>query len=371
MGKESKNFMTFNTANSELVNELEELRKKNLYIILLVDIIAIVFLLILINLSLPSGLSIFLFVFCAGGIILVPISCFLTFRETLKTRYVPVIMENLPNIVWNNNTWNNGTKNITIETINRSMLFAHASSIDIDDCFTGQYNGVSFDIAEAQLSEVYMYNDDVDSCNVFKGVIILFPSNKEILAPTLIITKKDRNYNLSLKLPNRYFLWIFLLIVSAAFAIGGLEFEVAKTLAKLLIGLLAIFCIYNCWRSINEKKKIKPYFTKEDKLKLEDIRFAKRFNVYSKDEVEGRYLITPAFMERFNNLTTAFGTNKAKCSFFEDKVMFAISTNKNLFEVGNLFTSLKNPKNLQKFFDELNSILKMVEYFKLDEHTKI
>ncbi len=71
-------------------------------------------------------------------------------------------------------------------------------------------------------------------------------------------------------------------------------------------------------------------------------------------------------MERFLNLTTSFGAKNAKCAFYNNKVMFAISTHKNLFEFGSLFKSLNDSKNVE-FFNELMSVLDMIDYFKLDE----
>lgn len=106
-----------------------------------------------------------------------------------------------------------------------------------------------------------------------------------------------------------------------------------------------------------------------DEMKLEYPVFNKRYKAYSSDQIEGRYLLTPAFIERFNNLQTTFGTNQAKCSFYGDEIMFAITANKNLFEIGNLFHSLNDPKNMKTFFDELSSIIELVDYFKLDEKT--
>ena len=79
-----------------------------------------------------------------------------------------------------------------------------------------------------------------------------------------------------------------------------------------------------------------------ENVELESVDFMKNKNVYSTDQIEGRYLITPAFMQRFKNIQTAFGTNKVKCSFYGDDLMFAISTRKNLFEIGNLFCSLRD-----------------------------
>ena len=106
-----------------------------------------------------------------------------------------------------------------------------------------------------------------------------------------------------------------------------------------------------------------------NEIKLEDPEFNKKYRAYSSDQVEGRYLITPAFMERFKNIQTAFGTDKVKCSFFDNNLMFAISTRKNLFEIGNLFCSLENPKQLETFFNELTSIFMLIDYFKLNEKT--
>ena len=85
----------------------------------------------------------------------------------------------------------------------------------------------------------------------------------------------------------------------------------------------------------------------------------------------GRYLVTPAFMERFKNLHTSFGTEMAKCAFFDDKIMFALSTGKNLFELtGGMFFSLKdNAEQAKIFYEEISAIYEIIDYFKLDEKT--
>ena len=106
-----------------------------------------------------------------------------------------------------------------------------------------------------------------------------------------------------------------------------------------------------------------------EKVELEDVEFDKRFKVASENQIEARYLVTPAFMDRLKSLQTAFGTKNVKCSFFDDKIMFAISTNKDLFEVGTLTVPLNNSKQMTEFFNELSSILQLIDYFKLDEKT--
>ena len=54
---------------------------------------------------------------------------------------------------------------------------------------------------------------------------------------------------------------------------------------------------------------------------------------------------------------------------FDDNLMVSIHTKKNLFEIGDLFHSLLKPNSCEKLFSDINSILQMIEYFKLDEKT--
>lgn len=108
---------------------------------------------------------------------------------------------------------------------------------------------------------------------------------------------------------------------------------------------------------------------KLQKVTLEDAEFNKKYNISATDQIESRYLITTSFMERFKNLHTAFGSANTKCSFFDDKVIFAIPTSKNLFELGNLFCSLKNQEPINQFYKEITAVYDIIDYFKLAEKT--
>ena len=91
-------------------------------------------------------------------------------------------------------------------------------------------------------------------------------------------------------------------------------------------------------------------------------------NVYSDDEVETRYLLTTAFMERLSNLKKSLKLKNLKCAFIDNQVVFALSKDKNMFEFVSLFKPLNQFENIS-FFDELFSILDLIEYFKLNEKT--
>ena len=193
----------------------------------------------------------------------------------------------------------------------------------------------------------------------FEGVLITFKSNKRIKNRTIIETHKDvfQEFGyiaalicLAITLPvNLFFSW---------------QNDWGHFMEVILIILLILAILLY---SKNQREKLED--VNEDKVKLEDIKFHKKFNIYSSDQVEARYLLTPSFAERFRNLQTAFNAKLAKCSFYGDEIMFALSTKKNLFEIGSVYTSLNDPKSINDFYNEISSILSMIEYFKFDEKT--
>ncbi len=137
-----------------------------------------------------------------------------------------------------------------------------------------------------------------------------------------------------------------------------MKFMIPVYIAMAIVAVICKFMLSKCRELKNETDAL-------EKVTLEDPEFNKRFNVYSLDQTEASYLLTTAFMERFYSLKTVFGSNNIKCSFYEDKLMIAISTNNDLFELGDLFKSVKNPKNIYQFYRELSSILNIIDALKL------
>lgn len=100
---------------------------------------------------------------------------------------------------------------------------------------------------------------------------------------------------------------------------------------------------------------------------LEDIQFEKKFDVFTDDEVEARYLITPSFMERLNEMKVAFKANSVSCAFYEKSLLIALSTSKDLFSIGSLFKRIDDPKQFFTMFEEILSIIKLIDHFKLNQ----
>ncbi len=304
------------------------------------------------------------------------------------------IFDNFSNI-----TYASENKLFTNHELKESHIFAnfemqeiHTPEQDIkpvaaDDTFLGHYKGVDFLIEEAKLIKAVVtgYNTKKRDCHiyplywqmpVFKGIIIGFQFNKKIKSKTLFCTKKDIYTRNNIFAPYLKALVIYLLIF-LSFLYCCLDPHPNSILYKFVVGVLGLVVIYAaasflCFvpNSIfTLLKSLKNSFDKKklklEKVILEDVKWASRFEAYSQDQVEARYLLTTAFMERFLNLTTAFGTNKAKCSFCDDKMIIAISTRKNLFEFGHLFKKVDG----KDFYNELSSVLELIEYFKLNVYT--
>lgn len=102
---------------------------------------------------------------------------------------------------------------------------------------------------------------------------------------------------------------------------------------------------------------------------LEDTIFEKKFDVFTDDEVEARYLITPTFMERLYNMKLAFNAKKIYCSFYDTDLFIGLYTEKDLFSLGSLFRPTNDPKQFFQMFEQILSIRNLISYFKLEQKT--
>lgn len=338
-----------------LMEKFEKERQFKWFIIFLAEMVLVPLFLYGVNSFLKGTViagfefPVFLCMFLLFGVIFaLPFVMSDNFSKMLKAKCMAKVVK-----AFGDMQWKNGAKFIKDVDLNESELFALHNKRSDDDNFSGKYNDVSFDISETQLWYESGSGKNKSVREVFKGVIINFDSNKTIKNKTIVATKGDKNIK-----GRNVTVWFVLI-----FLVTGILVRDIEICAYSIIGIITFII-----SAIMEKKQKKEVLKE---IKLEDPLFNKKYKAYSSDEVEGRYLITPSFMERFNNIQTAFGSKNVKCSFYKEKVMFAISTNKNLFEIGNLFTPLNSPKQFERFFEELTSVLRLVDYFKLDEKTRL
>ncbi|MBQ8668740.1 DUF3137 domain-containing protein [bacterium] len=278
---------------------------------------------------------------------------FISYKKRTKNEFKKIIKENcLSKVLSHFDNLKYKDQEIPRGLFEDSGLFANFDIIKCDDAFTGKYKDIWFHVEELLLYQTRAV--------AFRGVAIVFPVNKTVKTPTIIATRNDTNINNLQPNAIQTFIILFAILCIMIFTIAVGQEIYHKTIMMIII-ILALL-IHLIFDTISKTKKLKS-------VKLEDISFDKRFTVYSKDQIEARYLVTPAFMDRLYKLQTAFGAKDIKCSFFGNKVMFAISTDKDLFEFGNLFTPLNNSENIYQFIDELTSIYNIIDHFKLNEKT--
>jgi Protein of unknown function (DUF3137) len=108
-------------------------------------------------------------------------------------------------------------------------------------------------------------------------------------------------------------------------------------------------------------------FGGNDVVKLENPDFDKTFVTYGSDQVEARYILTPAMMERILNLNHQTKYN-ISLSFIESRMYIAFPLNRNYFEAP-VFKSLINAEALN---DDVTTIKFMYDIVReLDLNTRI
>ena len=114
-------------------------------------------------------------------------------------------------------------------------------------------------------------------------------------------------------------------------------------------------------------KKLK--FKKRPELKtvqLEDIKFNKLYNVESTDQIEARYLLTTAFIERFLNIKTSFKAQYIRAEFKDSKLYIILGVDKDLFAMGNI-SKKTTGQTFVELFEEMYSVLSLVDELKLNQ----
>ena len=175
-----------------------------------------------------------------------------------------------------------------------------------DDFFIGTYNEVGITIAEEKLQKRVYVNKHTKYVNVFKGICILLDMNKPFKGRTVVL--KD----------------------------GG---------------------ILNTFKRISNMQRVQ----------LEDLLFEKIFEVFSDDQIEARYLLTTAFMERVLKLRDLFGGKDIQFSFFNDKLLFAINTAQDMFEPCAFFKNNLNKAQVDLVFEQFYLVFSIIDILKLNQ----
>ncbi|MEO0883631.1 MAG: DUF3137 domain-containing protein [Pseudomonadota bacterium] len=96
------------------------------------------------------------------------------------------------------------------------------------------------------------------------------------------------------------------------------------------------------------------------RAKLEDPTFEKAFEVYTTDQVEARFLLTPDFMQKLVDLEEAFHGNKLRCAFVGGEMFIALEGG-DLFEPGSMFKRLDDPNRIRELLDDFAAVFHLID----------
>ena len=99
-------------------------------------------------------------------------------------------------------------------------------------------------------------------------------------------------------------------------------------------------------------------------VKLEHPEFESEFVVYSGDQIESRYLLSPSLMERILSFKKET-KKKIQLSFVSSRLYVAIPYAKDLFEP-KLFGDIVDFKHIQEYYNDLNLVINLVETLNLN-----
>jgi len=105
-------------------------------------------------------------------------------------------------------------------------------------------------------------------------------------------------------------------------------------------------------------------FSQNELVKMDNPEFEKEFVVYSSDQIEARYILTPALMQKLLNYKKK-SKHPLYVSFIGGKIYMAIEYNDDMFEAS-LFHSLLEYKIAMQYLSTLHLAVGIVEELKLN-----
>lgn len=99
-------------------------------------------------------------------------------------------------------------------------------------------------------------------------------------------------------------------------------------------------------------------------VKLEDPEFGRQFTVYSNDQIEARYILSPSLMERLKQLRAAYGRG-VQLAFVDSRVLLAIPSATNLL-APRFFRRCDNPEAVAGYLGFLQNAIGLVDDLNLN-----
>jgi len=99
---------------------------------------------------------------------------------------------------------------------------------------------------------------------------------------------------------------------------------------------------------------------KGQRVKLEDPVFEKAFEVYSTDQIEARFILTPDFMERLQKLEKTFQGKQLRCAFAGGQMLLAVE-GKNQFEPGSMYRPMDDLDRVRDILQDFAAVFLLID----------
>lgn len=209
----------------------------------------------------------------------------------------------------------------------------------VDDAFLGKYKDIEFEIVKVALKKDY--------------------KNK---GKTALSGFADPGNPLYKNMPFLFYILGFTAYLAAKTGIGQGN---SKKIFDGVILKIKSAKTFTSHTLIKPDSKLKMTSVNLSHTQLEDVVFEKKYDVFTNDPVDARYLITAAFMERLNNINEVFNAKKLSCAFFNNNVYMAIETKTELFSTCNIKKPINDASGFVDLFQEIISIYRLIEFLKL------
>ncbi len=205
-------------------------------------------------------------------------------------------------------TWQSG--GMSLAPFDKSGLLPDYDTKECDDYFHGAWQGVALDIGEWHLRRI---EERIDSkgrrrqeyVTVYRGLLARFACHKKFVGRTILA--RDAG--------------LFNFLHSFAFA--------------------------------------------GQRVVLEDPEFEQLFQVFGTDQIEARYLLTTAFMQRLKDLSKVW--KKLSAAFIDGHLLLALPDHRAYFAMGSAFRRLDFIAEARRFVQELDLLLDIIATLKLEQ----
>ncbi len=244
-------------------------------------------------------------------------------------------------------------------------IFPKAFFMGFDDFLEGKYLDINIEIVET-LTGKYVWSISA----ILFLIIFILPVILVIIGILIfiimIITSAVTGNNIDIMgIVFITLLALIFVIIPAVFAILDSSMRCVVVSCKIPKHFNGRTFLYENARTANKLilKDRKGY----EEVNLEDVNFNKMYTVFSTDQVEARYLLTTGFMERFQNIKTAFDAKYIRAEFKDGELIILIGVNKDMFAMGNM-TKETTYRTFFELFEEIYSVLSLVEHLKLNQN---